>query len=63
MSVHTSVSGSAREVLVFTIHNVHLCSGVPVLLGQPKVNDKQLKGYLICVGGGEREGEIIRHEY
>ena len=38
--VDTSISGSAGEVLVFSIRNVLFGSCISILLGQAKVNDK-----------------------
>lgn len=42
VSIDAGISSCASKVLVFSIHNVHLCSGVSVFLGQAKVNDEQL---------------------
>lgn len=57
MCVDTGVAGSACEVLVLAIRDVDVCFGVPVLLGQPEVNDVNLVGLLPkACGAQQREG-------
>ena len=48
VSVDASIASSARQVLVLSVGNVKLGPSITVLLGQSKVNDKQL---------GERENK------
>lgn len=39
MCVDAGVSGGPGEVLVFSVGNVLMCSGITVFLGKTKVND------------------------
>lgn len=42
VSVDTSIASSARQVLVLSVGNVKFGASITILLGQSKVNDKQL---------------------
>ena len=47
MGIDTGVASRASEVLVFSVRDVLFGPGIPILLGQAKVNDEQL-----CSEGG-----------
>lgn len=55
MRVDGSLAGGASEILVFSVGDVLLRLGVPVLLRQTKVNDVDLVGLL-----AQSDEEIIR---
>ena len=56
MGIDTGIASRASEVLVFSVRDVLLGPGIPILLGQAKVNDEQL-----CSEGGV-EGEEENEE-
>lgn len=39
MGINASIAGSARQVFVFSVRNMLVCSSVSVFLGQAKVYD------------------------